>query len=261
MGLMQMLAAQEGRPKFLINKTESTHTHQLNQQHQIGVRNQATSQAQQDLAQMREDSRNRSEIPPMHWAQPPVVNHARGERAPPNNDRGYNAKERISGPRETTETPSDRTSRGARGEIPLSRCSTCRPTPVMDSRHYPLMGPQTWLWIRAPLSRRNTIQNWKREAKLRVAGQPGATVAQLMAKLIHVHPLAVKTEAIAYKELADQAPDSRAIVKIVDMVDSRFGATDSERARAWMTAFADFKRETQEITRISGLDSLDVLRS
>ena len=32
----------------------------------------------------------------------------------------------------------------------------------------------------------------------------------------------------------------------MDLLDSRFGRADSERACSWLTAFAEFKRETQE---------------
>ena len=92
----------------------------------------------------------------------------------------------------------------------------------------------------------NTFQNWKREIKLWIAGQPGATVTQLLAKLIRVLPLSVKTESLIYMEQTELCPETRPIAAIMDVVDSRFGRTDSERACAWLTSFTEFKRETQE---------------
>ena len=91
-----------------------------------------------------------------------------------------------------------------------------------------------------------TFQNWKREIKLWIAGQPGASVTQLLAKLIHALPLPIKTEALLYMEQTEQTHDTRSIAVVIDMLDSRYGKTDSERACSWLTAFTEFKRETQE---------------
>ena len=91
-----------------------------------------------------------------------------------------------------------------------------------------------------------TFQNWKREVKLWIAGQPGATVTQILAKLIHVLPLSVKTDALLYMESTENQIESRSVDKIMQLLDQRFGRTDSERACSWLTAFTEFKRENHE---------------
>lgn len=86
-----------------------------------------------------------------------------------------------------------------------------------------------------------TFRNWKREIKLRIAGQTGASVTQLLAKLTHALPLEVKTEALLCMGQTERQPESRPIATIINMLDSRFGRTDSEKTRPWITAFAAFK--------------------
>ena len=92
----------------------------------------------------------------------------------------------------------------------------------------------------------NTFQNWKREVKLWIAGMPGATVTQILAKLIHALPLSTKTDALLYMESTEKNPESRTVDHIMRLMDTRYGRTDSERACSWLTAFTEFKRESQE---------------
>ena len=92
----------------------------------------------------------------------------------------------------------------------------------------------------------NMYQNWKREVKLWVAGQPGATVTQILAKLIHVLPLATKTEALTYMESTERCPEGRTVNQIMELMDARYARTDSERACSWLNAFTEFKRESNE---------------
>ena len=92
----------------------------------------------------------------------------------------------------------------------------------------------------------NTFQNWKREVKLWVAGMPGATTTQVLAKLIHAMPLSTKTEALLYMESTEKQPESRSVDAVMKMMDLRYGRTDSERACSWLTAFTEFKRESNE---------------
>ena len=96
-----------------------------------------------------------------------------------------------------------------------------------------------------PVLTQNTFQNWKREIKLVGAGQPGASATQLLAKMIHILPLAVKTEALIYMEQTERNPTSRSISTVVDVLDSRFGRTDSERACSRLATFTEFKRKAQ----------------
>ena len=91
----------------------------------------------------------------------------------------------------------------------------------------------------------NTFQNWEREIKLWISGKPGETVTQLLSKPIRVLPLAVKTEALIYMGQSERIPADRPIAAIMDPMGGWYARTDSERARAWLSAFADFKREAQ----------------
>ena len=92
----------------------------------------------------------------------------------------------------------------------------------------------------------NTFQNWKREVKLRIAGMPGATTTQILAKLIHALPLSTKTDALLYMESTEKSPESRTVDHVMRIMDVRYGRTDSERACSWLAAFTEFKRESNE---------------
>ena len=84
-----------------------------------------------------------------------------------------------------------------------------------------------------------------REIKLWIAGQPGAAVTQLLAKLIRLLPLSVKTEALLYMGHTERDTSTRSIASIMDLVDGRVARTDSQRACAWLSAFTDCKREAR----------------
>ena len=92
--------------------------------------------------------------------------------------------------------------------------------------------------------RAESFQNWIREIKFRVEGQPGASAARLLGKLIHALPLAVKTDALIYMEQTERDPAGRSIVATMDILDARLGRANSERASSWLAAFAEFKRES-----------------
>ena len=111
----------------------------------------------------------------------------------------------------------------------------------MPSRCYPNM-----MLDPCPPFTPNMYQNWKREIKLWIAGQPGATVTQILAKLIRVMPLSTKAEALMYMESTERSPESRSVDRVIEMLDVRYARTDSERACSWLTAFTEFKRESNE---------------
>ena len=94
--------------------------------------------------------------------------------------------------------------------------------------------------------RAGRIPELENGTKLWIAGQPGATVTQLLAQLIRVLSMAVKTDALIYMEKPERNPADRSIASIMDMMGGRYGRADSERARAWLSAFTEFKREAQE---------------
>ena len=79
-----------------------------------------------------------------------------------------------------------------------------------------------------------------------------------MAKLIHVLPLSVKTEELLHMEQTELRPECRSIASVIDMIDSRYGRTDSERACDWLTPPTVVKRETHVgITKIPGMATND----
>ena len=92
----------------------------------------------------------------------------------------------------------------------------------------------------------NTLQPRKREIKLMVDGKPGASVTQLLAKLIHVLPLEVQAESLLHMEQTERNPSGMSIAEVMDMIDARLGRTDSVRDCSWLTAFAEFKREAHD---------------
>ena len=52
-------------------------------------------------------------------------------------------------------------------------------------------------------------QQWRREVKLRIGAQAGATIAQLLSELIMAIPLSVRIDALTYMGGTEKAPQSR----------------------------------------------------
>ena len=85
-------------------------------------------------------------------------------------------------------------------------------------------------------------QQWRREMRLWKSAQAGATTTQLMAKIITVLPLSIKMDALSYMEETEACPESRDLQKLFDLLDERYGRTDTEKAWMWLSQFNDFKR-------------------
>ena len=260
---LQAMTAHEERQKNLNRHATNLQQQQWAQQQQMGMFGQTTAQIQQDLAQMRERSRNRTEppggaasstLPTIHEVQPRPIPSMTSHGAP---------QERRFGPREEAKSAvlqqenvnesRESTNRvGAPSYPPTARNHTA--PPMFQKTANPMRGfapiPRDWfpnmVVGSCPAFAPSTFRSWKREIKLWIAGQPSATTTQLLAKLIHVFPLAVETEALLYMGPTERSPSGGSIATIMDMMDARFGRTDSERSCAWLSAFAEFKRETQE---------------
>ena len=56
----------------------------------------------------------------------------------------------------------------------------------------------------------------------------------------------MKTEALLHMDRTERNPTERPIAAIMDLLDSRYPRADSERACAWLAAFTESKRETNE---------------
>ena len=66
-------------------------------------------------------------------------------------------------------------------------------------------------------------QQWRREVKLWLGAQAGATATQLLSKLIMKLPLAIKMDAMTYMEETELNPQSRNMQRIFDLLDERYG--------------------------------------
>ena len=261
-GQLKYIAIQEERQRTLSDQTATIQQHQRGQQQQLGVRGRATLQMLQDLAKIRARNRNRpGNSEPSSTFPTPVIHEQKGRTGHMAN-RPERFDEPMMGPGEP-----------ALGAIPnVTRAPTRNPTelspfqvptnPEHGFTPMPCVGFPNMVVGACPASAPNTFQNWKREIDLRIAGQTGASITQLLAKLIHSLPLSVKTEEPIYMEQAERIPTDRSTDPFMDMLGARFGGPDSERSRAWMSAFADFKREVQGgLHRLLVPDSQDARKS
>ena len=63
--------------------------------------------------------------------------------------------------------------------------------------------------------------------------------------MIAVLPLNSRMETLKYLEESESCPERRRLDDVIQMLDTRYGRTDSEKAWAWLTGFANFRREPQ----------------
>ena len=89
-----------------------------------------------------------------------------------------------------------------------------------------------------------SYQQWRREVKLWVAAQAGATIAQLLAKMISCLPMSVRMGAMTYMEETESHPRKREMKPILDLSDTRFGKTDTGKSWMWLSQFTEFKRNS-----------------
>ena len=92
----------------------------------------------------------------------------------------------------------------------------------------------------------NLYQNWCREVKLRRQAQVGANPTQIIAKIVSTLPTNSRMEILAYLENTESNPESRSVDKVMEILNHRFGRTDTERAWSWLSSFTEFKRDASE---------------
>ena len=97
-----------------------------------------------------------------------------------------------------------------------------------------------------PVFTPNLYQNWCREVKLWRQAQVGANPTQLISKMVPSLPVNSRMEVLTYLETTENQPHMRTVDHVVDLLNQRFGKTDSERAWSWLSSFTDFKREVNE---------------
>ena len=85
-------------------------------------------------------------------------------------------------------------------------------------------------------------QQWRREVELWAAAQAGATITQIMAKMISILPMSVWADAMTYMEETASQPQLRALRPIFSLLDARFGKTDTGKSRMWLSQLTEFKR-------------------
>ena len=88
--------------------------------------------------------------------------------------------------------------------------------------------------------------NWRREIKLWLSAQHGIPVTHILARIIAVLPLQCRIEAMNYMDSTETAIHTRSLDPIWTILDNRYGKTDAERSCSWLTAFAEFRRDSQE---------------
>ena len=85
--------------------------------------------------------------------------------------------------------------------------------------------------------------------------------AQLISKIVTALPLNIRMEVLSYLESTDGDIESRSVEAVLQILNVRYGKTDYERARAWLSPFDEHRREMGKIIKISGLDSQDASRA
>ena len=68
----------------------------------------------------------------------------------------------------------------------------------------------------------------------------------MISKMIAALPLNSRMETLTYLEESETCPERRRLDDVIQMLDTRYGRTDSEKAWAWLTGFTNFRREPQE---------------
>ena len=74
-----------------------------------------------------------------------------------------------------------------------------------------------------PVFTPQTYSQWKREVKLWIAAQNGASESQLLPELISVLPQPAKVSGLAYMERTEFAPETRKADEFMIIIDELFG--------------------------------------
>ena len=88
--------------------------------------------------------------------------------------------------------------------------------------------------------------NWRRGIKLWIIAQRGIPVTHILARIIAVLPLQCRIGAMNYKDSDEAEIRTRSLNPIWAIHGNRYGETDADRSCSWLTAFADFRRGSQE---------------
>ena len=85
-------------------------------------------------------------------------------------------------------------------------------------------------------------QNWKREVKIWRTGKIGGKESQPISKMIAALPLNSRMGTLSYLEESEAQPERRKLDVAIQMLDVRYGRTDSEKEWSWMDGFTNFRR-------------------
>ena len=88
--------------------------------------------------------------------------------------------------------------------------------------------------------------NWRRGIKLWLIAQHGIPATHILARIIDVLPLQCRIEAMNYMDSTETAIHTRSLDPIWTTMGNLYGETDAERSWSWLTAFTDFRRDSQE---------------
>ena len=164
----------------------------MNQQQQMGAHGQTTLQIQQEMARLREANRNRPGIPIGQQFTPLI--HAQGRRTHEKSSasQDQDGGGRVFGPKEPANMAQTTTDVPTGPTIVDQSPFLMQTNPVRGFAPLPAIGFPNLAVGPCPTFTPATFQNWKREIKLWISGQRGASITKLLAKLIHVLPLDVK---------------------------------------------------------------------
>ena len=195
---LQATDAQEERRRNLRHQTVTLKQQQWTHQQQLGVRGQATLQEQQDMDQMRERNLDRANHPSQSSTCPrPVIHESRTGTGAMNDGAERHAAPTL-GPREPMTTSTHNVIHHSTGTPPPDLTVSGHAQFGIRIHTYALFGVPEHGGGCLSGFYADRVPELEKEIKLWIAGQPGATVTQLLARLIRVLPLAVNTDALIY---------------------------------------------------------------
>ena len=244
-----MLAEQQEDRKLMAEQMRNAFQEQTSR---IGMNTQDNSIMKNHLLQMREENRNRVKLEPAGSTGSRLSDRAESSHQRRELNPKLPAENSPDAPTFGTPTPSNLASNlftreNLNGQTTADTAGPSNdhapPTTPLPT-HLPHAGvtvPNAMI-DNCPAFAPQGYQQWRREAKLWMGAQAGATITQLMSKLIMILPLSVKMDAMTYMEETERTPQSRDMQRIFTLLDERYGKTDTEKSWMWLSQFTEFKR-------------------
>ena len=237
----QLIEAQLKDRQYMVDEIQRVFVEQSQRQ---GSQESETAQIKERLIMMKEENKRRTvNVGKLPEGQ---TNH---QKIPPIQEQRQVKEE--SQPSESSLTSPEKenvkNSKSADSKTVIDGSTTTKSEPVIASTpqiqsFYPGMSVPNAMIDNCPAFTPQSYQQWRREIKLWLGAQAGASITQLLSKIIMVLPLAVKMDAMTYMEETENHPHSREMQKVFDILDIRYGKTDTEKSWMWLNQFTEFKR-------------------